>query len=191
MSTATKWNSKVMLPTDSNYICRVTGADFGPSKSSGNPMITLNWEIASPGEVEIGGNMVNIAGVKPRPTYHTVAAMDAEGEVDEEKTAIKHTQIKELYEKFGLTSEDIGSMDNPDTSKLLGKACYCLVKAKVTEQRKPPTAAQVEAAKKAGNKFAQGDVMKNPVTGKDLVDYWPEITEIFGLALTGSVAAPY
>ena len=39
-----KWNNQVNI-TNENVIVRVLEESFGPSKSSGNPMITLTWEV--------------------------------------------------------------------------------------------------------------------------------------------------
>lgn len=174
-----KWSADKIIPTDSNYICRITEADFGPSKSSGNPMITINWEIVAPTEVEIGGEMVNVAGVKTQPTYHTSG-----NSADPEKDTKNKAAIKELFGKFKLDNENI-NYDNIDAKPFLGLTAFCTVKAKMVEDRKTPTAKQIEDAKKKGTR-AEGDVMTNPVTGAKLVKYWPEIGQIFGLAPGGT-----
>lgn len=181
---AVKWNNKLIIPTASDYTCRVTEASFGPSKGSGNPMITLSWELVSPKEVEIAGKLVTIAGVSMRDSYHTTA-----NPTDNAKNQANQERIKDLFKKFGLDDTSI-DFNNPDISSFRGKCLFCTVKSKKTEDRKAPTTAQIEEAKASG-KRAEGDVMKNPITGEELVSYWPEITEIFGLAPEGSVSAPY
>ena len=72
---ASKWNSNIQFPTDSNFVNRIVEAEFGESKNSGNPMVTLELEVVTPAEVEIGGVMYNIAGVGCKQ-YYTTLCMD-------------------------------------------------------------------------------------------------------------------
>ena len=64
--------------------------------------------------------------------------------------------------------------------------------SKEDAKRKTPTGEQIAKAKAAG-KRPEGDVMKHPVTGKALYNYWPQIDEIFALAPEQSVGSnkPY
>lgn len=158
-----------MFPSDSDYILRVIGATFGPSNSSGNPMITLKFEVVSPSEREIGGEVYSVAGVKCEG-YFTSSVMG-----DAEKTTKKRQGIDLLHEKFGLEKTNI-NYDNIDVKPFLSKCVYAVVDCKPEEKRKAPNAEQIAKNQK------QGDVMKNPITGKALVDYWPKLGEIFGLA---------
>jgi hypothetical protein len=184
-----KWNSKIMFPTDSAYKARICGAEFGRSKSSGNPMITLTWEVVAPQEVEVAGELVNIAGVQCTQYYSTSTLdSDSESGLDDEKTKNNRKKTQELYTTLGI--EDPIDFENPDTKVLLGKCAYVGMKSDVNERRKTPTIAQIETAKKAG-KRPEGDLMTHPITGAKLVDYWPKITDVFGLCAEDSVAAAY
>lgn len=190
---STNWNASMQFPTDSCYINRVTSAKFGQSKSSGNPMITLEMEVISPEEVDIAGQKVNISGIKTTSYYTTKVIED--GEVDQERTenAIKRVfhsddpQVPSLFQRFGIDGNTVDK-DNPDVKQLIGKCVYCQMSSNVEEQRKTPTPEQIETARKNGvtNMRTVGDIMKNPVTGKPLIKYWPKIDEIFGLAPEGA-----
>ena len=167
-----------MFPTDSNYVNRITEVLFGPSNRTGNPMVTVNMEVISPDEVEVGGTLYNIAGV-PTKNYYTTQTDD------EEKTANARKRLTDLLTILGLDTSAL-NWDNlgPQVQELKGKLVLTMMSSQPDTRRKTPTAAQIEAAKKQGLKdFSQiGDVMKNPVTGKPLINYWPRIDEIFGLA---------
>lgn len=175
-----KWNSDMMFPTDSNYVARCINATFGESKSSGNAMITFDWEVVEPQEVEINGEMVNIAGIKTK-TYNVVTNF-VDGVIDDAKTNASRERVKKLYEDAGLSTEGL-DYENLNVDGFKGLAFYVKMDSSITEQRKTPTAAQIEAAKKSG-KRAEGDIMKNPVNGKVLVNYYPQVREIFGLCPT-------
>lgn len=182
-----KWNATVQFPTDSNYVNRITGVTFGPSNSSGNPMITLACEVVQPDEVEIGGVMFNIAGT-PTKNYYTTQTED------EEKTANARKRVTDLLTLLGIDTSNL-NWDNlgPQLEPLKGKLILTMMSCTIQERRKNPTAAQIEAAKKQGlTDFRNiGDVMKHPVSGKALINYWPKIDEIFGLAPDQTVGGPY
>lgn len=180
---ATKWNASLMLPTDSNYTNRIVGATFAPS-NKGNPMITLECEITQPQEVEIDGQQVTIAGVKTKNFYPTTVLED--GVVNEEKTNKSRKRlVDQLWDKLEMDAATI-NWDNVDVKPLLGKLILTQMEAEVEEKRKSPTAAEL-----AKDKNAQGQVMRNPKTGKALVNYWPKIREIFGLAVQDGTQVPY
>lgn len=184
-----KWNSKIMFPTDSAYKARICGAVFGASKSSSNPMITVTWEVVAPQEVEVGGELVNIAGVQTTEYYSTATIdKDSESGFDDEKTKNARKRVQELYTTLGI--EEAIDWENPDTKPLLGKCAYVGMKSDVNERRKTPTLAQIEACKKAG-KRPEGDLMTHPITGAKLTDYWPKVTDVFGHCAEESVSAAY
>lgn len=168
-----KWTPKYQFPTD-NYVIRVTDEKFGPSNSSGNPMITLEFEVDRPEEVEIGGEQFNVAGVKVQPAYYTTRNPN-----DSEKEANAQKRVNELYSLFGLDNSVI-DFDNPSLG-FKGKLVHARLYSEERVQRKTPTAAQIAEAKKTG-KQPEGDVLKHPITGIPQVSYFPKIGEIFGLA---------
>lgn len=171
---AQKWNQKVQFPRD-NYVVRVTDESFGPSKSSGNPMITLEFEVVSPEEVQVGTGTYTVVGVgNIRRYYPTIVYADAEGTVDTEKTANAQERVRELYRLFGMDDKAI-NFENPELA-FKGKKVYALLYADEVEQRKAPTAEELKQGKK------QGEILKNPITGKALISYYPKIDEVFGIA---------
>lgn len=170
---ATKWNNKTPWNKD-NYVMRCIGAEFGPSKSSGKPMITLEFEVAAPQEVDIAGEMYTVAGVKTKQ-YYVTQSIDESGAIDMEKTANIQKRLEELYGHFGLPFDGFNP-ENPDVSGFVGKMVWADVYGDAVEQRKSPTAEELKKGQK------QGAVQKNPITGKPLIQYWPKINEIFGLA---------
>lgn len=178
-----KWNAKIQFPSDSNFINRIVGANFGPSASSNNPMLTLTFEVVSPTDAEVGTKTYNIAGVQAKRYYVTEVKDNAE------KTENCRARVRELWTLLGLDPESI-NWDNIDCTPLLGLLVFCQMSPDAEPQRKNPTAAQIEAAKKE-NKRPEGDIMKHPITGQPLVNYWPQIREIFGLAPSDGVKMAY
>lgn len=174
-----KWNAELQFPTNSDFVNRIIAGSFALSNSSKNPMVTLELEVNSPQEVEIGGEMVNIAGVKAK-TYFVSKVINADGSINEEKTKACQDKIKELWTKMGLDPETI-NWDNIDYKPLLGKLVLTMMSSDEDEMRKNPTTAQIEEAKKK-NKRAEGEILKNPITGKAIIRYWPQVREIFGLS---------
>ena len=170
---ATKWTSKVQFPKDSNYIITVKDATFGPSKSSGKPMITMKSEISAPDTVMVDGEEYTVAGVE-LTTYYVTQSIDEHGNLDAEKTKSIAQRLEKLYKAYGMDFATFNP-ENPDVDAFKGKRVYALLEPEVREQRKQPTAEQIK------NK-QMGDVLKNPVTGKALVNYFPKVGEIFGVA---------
>lgn len=186
---STKWNAKIQFPPDSDYIARIAGASFGPSKSSGNPMLTINWEVKTPAEKEVDGEMILLSGVK-MDSYYSVKSFDANGKEDLVKTEKAKENVKELFRLLELNPDEI-NWDNIDTKPLLGKLCMVLITPDESPMRRNPTASQIEAAKKLG-KRAEGDLMLNPKTKKPIIQYWPKVREVFGLApVQDGVQVPY
>jgi len=175
-----KWNASVQFPTNSDYICRVIGADFTPS-SKGNPMLVLEFEVVKPEVVDIGEKQFNIAGVTCKSYFTTEVTNQGEDNVAKTESCRNRLTGEEgLFTVMGIDKSTI-DWDNIDTKPFLGKLVYCLMEPDIEERRKNPTPEQIAKAK-AANKRAEGDVMVNPITGKPLVNYWPKIRQIFGLA---------
>jgi len=182
---AINWNASIQFPSDSCFVNRIISAKFAPS-NSGNPMITIESEVVQPETYNVGGQDINIAGVKVK-SYYTCKVMEGDV-VNEEKTAQARSRVfvsanpeqPSLWDKLGLdgSKED---PENPNVKQLEGICFYAQMSSRPDEQRKTPTAEQIALAKSKGQR-ALGDIMKNPVTGKALCKYWPQIDEIFGVA---------
>lgn len=174
-----QWNAKVLFPADSDYSNRVISVKYAPS-NAGNPQITLEMEVVSPVSKEIAGVEYNIAGCKTK-NYYSINGYDKDtGEIDKDKTKNNRQRITDLYTLFGLTPPT--DFDVPlDVSGFKGKVVLTQMNSNITEMRKTPTAEQA-------SKNQQGDIQKHPVTGKALIQYWPQVQEIFGLAPEGQSA---
>jgi hypothetical protein len=175
-----KYTSQHQFPQD-NYLVRCTSAGFGPSKTSGKPMITLEFEILSPEVVEIGGEQFTVAGIQTRPSYHVTQSIDGEGNLDAEKTETIKENLDKLCEAFQLPLID--NPENPVVDTFVGKVVWALVNSEKFEKRKSPTADQLKRGEK------QGDILKNPITGEPLVSYYPKIERFFGVPAADVVSA--
>lgn len=174
-----KWTKKTPFPKD-NFILRCTDEAFGQS-SSGNPMITLDFEIISPETVDVGTALVNVSGVQIRKWYVT---KNFDGDtINIDKSAKSAEALKALYKAFGLDAENI----NPDNPVLgfKGKCVHALLYGKQEEQTKSPTSAQLAEGKR------KGDVIIDPVTKLPMVQYSPQIDTIYGLAQVDASNRPY
>lgn len=192
-----KWSANIMFPKDSCYQNRCMDITFSPSKSSGNPMLTINCELVAPTTVEVGEDIVDITGIKTT-NYMTVTAFEDDGKtVDENKTKESRAKVKEFLAMMKVGGKPVidpetVNWDNPQLSALRGKVFLTSMESEVREERKTPNKAELEEAKKKGIHASQaGKVMKDPVSGKDLIQYWPKIRSFFGLASSGHAGNPY
>lgn len=177
-----KWNRSIQWPLD-NYVLRCVEEKFGPSNNSGNPMITLDFEVATE-DIEVAGEKYTIAGTKIRGWYVTQVLDDAEKTANCQKRVFSSTDPNNpsLYELFGLDGKSV----NPENPVLgfKGKLVHVRLRNKEDTRRKSPTAAQLAKGEK------EGDVIVNPVTGQPEITNYPEIEKIYGLAKEAA-NAPY
>jgi hypothetical protein len=158
-------------------------------------MLTLEMEVVSPETVEVAGEEINIGGVKTKNYYVTTILKD-DGSVDEKATAEQREKYltgveSGLLPRLGIDPATI-NWDNIDAKGLFeGKLVLTQMSPDIEPQRKNPTSAQIAAAKKM-NTRPEGDVQKHPITGKTLINYWPKVREVFGLATSqGTTGQPY
>mgnify|MGYP006871750116 FL=1 len=179
MSTATKYNQTVKWPND-NFVCRVIDESFAPSKASGNPMITLTFETVgmlkndntTTDEVDIGGEDFMIAGVKLVNYYPTIV-LDGDG-VNVEKTKKAQARVVELYEKFNLDASI--NFENPVLA-FKGKSVMVYLQDEAKPKRRSPTKEQLDAG------IREGEIVLNPITREPVIDHWPKLNRIYGLAV--------
>lgn len=185
------WNRNIQFPSDSDFVVRITDANFGPSKSSGHPMLTLEWEIVSPSEKEIGGDMYEMAGISSNPMNHLY--WKTKDLNDEAKSAnalerlvskgdpqgVLRTMLPEMSDLVDAFNPENPSQEILDALK--GLCVFVQMAPDIVPQRKNPTSVQIAEAKKTG-KRAEGDIQKHPISGKPLVEYRPKVKEIFGVA---------
>lgn len=180
MATEKKWNTNVGFNKDT-YKIRCTDESFGPSKSSGKPMITLQFEITEPEEMYINGDDYSIVGTRVT-NYYITQALNEDGTIDEVKQKSNMERLEKLFKAFGLDFTGFNP-ENP-TLGFKGKLVWALLYPDVTEQRRAPTREQAEKGQK------QGDILKDPISGKTLTTTYPKIGDIYGLA-EGSPNKPY
>lgn len=171
------YKASMAFPRD-NYVIRCTGDEFGRSTKD-NAMSTLNFEIDNPEEVEIGGEMVNVAGAKTQPVWLVTQVFD-NGELDVERTTKAIARCNEWLATAGLPA-----LDNPEnpTLNVKGKLFHARCFGKSEEIRKAPTVEQKAAGK-------PGDIIKNPITGEPEVRYTIVIEKVYGPA-EGNPNKPY
>lgn len=164
-----KWNMSIPWPKD-NYVLTVTDTTFGASKRTENPMGTFEMEVFSPSTMPVGADEVTTAGVSLK--HYAVTKVFTAGEVDVDKTNSALDRLKELYEKFDV---DYSTFDkeNPDFSGFIGKKAWVILRNKETAKRKDPTPEQ----KAAGE---QGSILKDPMTGQEAIQNYPEIDSFWG-----------
>lgn len=181
----TNWNSSIMFPTDTVFLNRILDVKFSPS-SAGNPMVTLETEVVHPDEYDVAGEIINISGVKVSTWYATKVLDNVEVDSDKtEKAQKRFTQLMtDLFPQD--TKRHTINWDNPDLSGIKGLVVMTHMADDEQEQRKTPTSKQIAEAKAngvSGDKLKYvGDVMRNPRTGKPMINHRPVLREIFGLA---------
>src|SRR6266403_4452850 len=136
-----KWNASIRFPTTTDPVVRIVGASFGPSNSSGNPMVTVNTEVTSPEEMEMDGEMVTVSGVKCT-NYFVVKNLK-----DDEKTSAARERfdefwntILEIKEPVDWVAIDAGK-GTIDTKKMLGLCLNVFMDSEEEERRGDATAA--------------------------------------------------
>lgn len=125
-------------------------------------------------EVDVGGESYMIAGVRITSYYPTIVLnKDGEG-IDEEKTKKAQERVKEVYGKFGLDNTNI-NFENPALG-FKGKLFMALLFGDPQPQRRSPTKEQLDRG------IREGEVILDPVTRQPVINYYPKIDRIYGLA---------
>jgi hypothetical protein len=166
---ANKWHRKLMFPKDM-YTLRCIEETMKQS-DKGTPMMVLQFEIASPEEQEVNGEMLEMVGTKTVVFRIIYKSIDKAGKVNEEKTAKCQEMAQKVYDMFEIPYDK----ENP-AGGFKGKLQYATVYGDKQEIRKSPSAEQLKMG------VRQGDVIKHPKTGEPLLQYIPTIEEFFGLA---------
>lgn len=142
------------------YALRVINAEFGMSKSSGNPMITLELEIFHPASIVsvFNGKEYNVAGLKCK-TYLTLA----------DKT-MQYTAA--TMSAIGIPDTYDLNPQNPETDIFLGKCFSAVIGADERTNRKDLTAQDKEAGRKVG---------------EPILDENGQVTINYGIKLIGDI----
>lgn len=129
------FNQSMRLPRD-RYTLRLKSREFGISKSSQNPMVTLEWEVASPDKVSINGQPVTVAGTVQFKMY-----LPTRVNGDEEKTAKAHKRFADIYAKITgqpLTEWDDENPPLPAEGSLIDAVCSSKEEVDYKDDRKTP-----------------------------------------------------
>ena len=141
------------------YILRVCGTKFGPSGSSGNPMITVEYEILCTGDgkdvVEVGDRKISIAGYRFRKYYITMIAGDP-ASISE-----KMGPVFDLFAACGIPKEEIDE-NNPPHGELLNATLDAILYSKKDPKFSDPTPEDLAAGRKNGGpiKDSSGNVLE-------------------------------
>ena len=148
------------------FIVRITDAKFGPSKSSGNPMVTLNMEIAGVpttegvmDSVKRNGATYKVAGLKCQPVYFSLT----------EKAISRYMDFRDkaMPDQAGA---DIDT-DNVDTNAFTGLCMHAIVNGREDVKRKILTDEEREAGKNVGDPII-GDDGQPIKTTQIVVEEW-------------------
>lgn len=163
------FSNKIALPKQ-RYSIFCLEEPFTLSKG-GSPMLTRQWEIVAPAQVQVGDSTVSIDGAKF--VQRLVTKVKTDGEWDSEKSAKALGRFVNDLVKCGFNPEDEIDDENPPKfmeGKTVEAVLYCTAK----EARKTPTAEQVAAGK-------QGDPILD-LDDKPIVTYEIQIEMILGLS---------
>jgi len=175
---ANVWNNRTFFPKD-NYILRCISEKVAPN-SNGNPMVTLEWEIVNQEPKRIGADLFEFDGIKVT-SYSVLRVMEGEDAEDKSNNCFRQYQERFLI-PCGIDVSEGWDDENPPSLK--GKVVYAGCYGKEQPSYKTPTDEQKAQGKKVG------DILKDPITGKDVITYVPQIERIYGL-FDGEVSRPY
>lgn len=167
--------SRDMLPRN-RYVVRCTNEEFGPSKSSGNPMITRTWEIVHPEKVSVNGVDKIVAGLEVTQYLPTIVLQDDKKTRDDTKSDKALSRIKSENEALGITDpEAVGAKFDDENPKLVanGIVADAILSCEASKQFASPTPEEVANGKKFGQPIKDDN-------GKDIVVYRIRLDSILG-----------
>lgn len=169
----TALNASKQLPRN-RYAIRFLDEKHSPSKSSGNPMVTLEAEIVSPETVvsPYTGETLEIVGAKVKPVYMSLQSKDANGKVDMKGTQDAIDRYTDYMRKCGLEVPEEGIDPENPVMGFKGKVVDAILDAEEFIQRATPTPEQ-RAAGQPGDPIKDND-------GKELKSYKPFIAMVLG-----------
>src|SRR6266403_4427948 len=162
---AKSWNNKTFWPKD-NYILRCLEQKFAPN-SNGNPMVTLEWEIVNQEPKQIGPDLIEFDGIK-FSSYHVIKMPG-----NEEDSNKAFNRFCEMLDKCGIDISEGVDDENPPSLK--GVVVHASVYG-----REQPSYASPTPEERAKN-LKVGKILKDPITGKDTINFSPTIEQIYGL----------
>lgn len=167
-------NASKQLPRN-QYTIRFTDEKNSPSKSTGNPMVTLEAEIVFPETIvsPFTGETLEIAGAKIKPIYMSLQVKDLEtSAIDTTKTQQAIDRYTDFMKKCGLDIPEEGIDNENPVMGFKGKVVDVILDSEEFVQRATPTPEQ-KAAGKPGDEIKGQD-------GKPIKSYKPFITLLLG-----------
>lgn len=167
-------NASKQLPKNA-YAVRFTDEKNSPSKSTGNPMVTLEAEIVSPETIvsPFTGETLEIAGAKVKPTYMSLQVKDPDtGEIDTKGTQAAIDRYADYMKRCGLDVPKEGIDNENPVMGFKGKVVDVILDSEEFIQRTTPTPEQ-KAAGKPGDEIKGQD-------GKPIKSYKPFIAQVLG-----------
>lgn len=169
------WNKSIFFPKD-NYVLRITDEVKKPS-SAGNPMVVLEFEIIECPRKKIGDDLVDFNGVKWN-TWN-VTKVNPDKDTTPEEAAVSSQKAFDRYNEFlakcGVeVAQKNEGWDDENPPSVKGKIVYASCYGLQVISRKSPTPEQ--KAKKE-----EGDILIDPITGKEVITWKPQIEQIYGV----------
>lgn len=166
-------NASKQLPRNS-YAIRFLEETHSPSRSTGNPMVTLNAEIVHPETIvsPFTGETLEIAGAKLKPVYLSLQSKKEDGTIDTKATQEAINRYTDYMSKCGLSVPEEGIDPENPVMGFKGLVVDAILDSEEFVQRATPTPEQRAAGQ-------PGDEIKGP-DNQSLKSYKPFISMILG-----------
>ncbi len=160
------------------YVLRKIAESFGPSKSSGNPMITREWELIAPEVITVDGATVTIGGATAKQYLTLKVTNKPTPEENAEGTGKALSRYADEQKKLGLPYNEVDD-ENPalDQQPLIVDA---ICSSEEQASRMEPTDEQ-KAKREPGSIIKDGE-------GNDVIRHTLKIEQILGLSADGGAA---
>lgn len=173
-------SKKLPLPKN-RYAVQCIEEEYKES-SKGNMMVKRTWEIVSPIEVTIGGEVINVAGVTIEQ-YLTLIVFKEDGTVDEKKVAgMKGRYIQDANLFNETVPNDFDESNPPLYAK--GKVMEAILSSQEYPQTQDPTPEELAKGQKYGKPIL--DQNNKPLKG-----FKPQLNELLYVSDVKGTSAPY
>ena len=170
-----------------SVVLRAIKETFAPSKSSGNPMITREWEVVAPETVMVNGTAKFIAGLKLQQ-YLPTMSLNPDGSRNDAKSDKALARLRDENIALRLPADAIDD-ENPelhiDLAIKANQPIYAdgKIDADAYELRNPPTPEQLAQGIKVGSPKLGAD-------GKPEQGFRVKLSGIYGRA-SGEIGKTY
>ena len=175
---STALNASKQLPRN-RYAIRFIDEKHSPSKSTGNPMVTLEAEIVHPETIvsPFTGETLEVAGSKVKPIYMSLQSKKEDGSIDTKATQEAVDRYTDFMQKCGLEVPEKGIDPENPVMGFKGKVVDAILDAEEFVQRATPTPEQRAAGKpgESHRRQAAATVSRQPLANIRIDD---EITQM-------------